>query len=494
VKKFFLLSILFSCLFIFSGAAGAADKNLTLTEDTTAAVYLNAGQIFKFYQSHINELAKPENADNLTGIQKRLQGFTKAEVNLSELFKSCADFIQKELIVPNGPAWIAVDEFLRPQIIVNARIKPLELLEFIESNIDQISTEAIRREQNLVEFRIPVQNHDLLLSVTPDGISLKPENMTAREHAVSKWSDFNSTVSSEKTLIAGEIDLDRLKRLIIGRTSNQSHATCYSNLRLLATALEMYSMDKETAIEKLDQKELIAERYLNSELFCPDSGSYTLNAAREAECNVHGTIRKPASSNVSSATAGKEIPSQFKPMKTLKFHALKDYAELSLAIEDSLMVEQWAAIGKQQLLTIKNMAQNQMGQLPESERQKGMQMLDSIKINHEGQWLKLSVENLDENAVISGLTGLAGAIVIPNFKKARQQARASACRANRRVLVAASEMYELDTGKPLSQLDMELLVKSGYIKKAVKCPEGGNYNLVRENNDTRVECSRHQGK
>ena len=123
-----------------------------------------------------------------------------------------------------------------------------------------------------------------------------------------------------------------------------------------------------------------------------------------------------------------------------------------------------------------------------------MKMLDSINISHDGLWIKLSVENLDESAIISGFTGLVGAVALPNFQKARQQARARACKANRRVLTSATDMYELDTGKPLKYLDIQTLVEKSYLKKAPECPEGGTYTLTGDNSDIQVDCSHHHEK
>jgi competence protein ComGC len=262
---------------------------------------------------------------------------------------------------------------------------------------------------------------------------------------------------------------------------------------MLSAALEMYAMDKETSLETLDQKQLKAERYLADELVCPNEGKYSLNKEGEVVCSTHGTIKNPV--KIESVISKANIPEQYRPFETLRLKVSMSQAEAALKLNDKNLVEQWVAIGKQQLLAIRNMAQNQMGQLPEAERQKGLKMLDAVKINQEDLWLKVTVEGLDEKTILSGITGFAGAvsaIALPNFQHARAQARARACQANRRVLSAATEMYEMDTGKTCSKLEIETLVAGKYLKTAPECPDGGTYSLVREDNGFKIECSHHK--
>lgn len=66
------------------------------------------------------------------------------------------------------------------------------------------------------------------------------------------------------------------------------------------------------------------------------------------------------------------------------------------------------------------------------------------------------------------------AIAIPNFRKARVQARGKACMANMRVLQGAVEMYNMDTPNTMSILtenEIQLLVDAKYLKSAPVHPE-----------------------
>lgn len=67
--------------------------------------------------------------------------------------------------------------------------------------------------------------------------------------------------------------------------------------------------------------------------------------------------------------------------------------------------------------------------------------------------------------------GIVAAMAIPNFQKARGSARQKACFSNIRVLTGATEMYNLDNDTMMSTLDINALVKGGYLKQAPTHPE-----------------------
>ncbi|MBI3038455.1 VWA domain-containing protein, partial [bacterium] len=72
------------------------------------------------------------------------------------------------------------------------------------------------------------------------------------------------------------------------------------------------------------------------------------------------------------------------------------------------------------------------------------------------------------------------ALLVPNFKKAREQARGKACCANMRVILGAVEMYNMDhsvfatkiTDYDVSSPD-SFLIKGGYLKNTISRPEAG---------------------
>jgi type II secretion system protein G len=100
---------------------------------------------------------------------------------------------------------------------------------------------------------------------------------------------------------------------------------------------------------------------------------------------------------------------------------------------------------------------------------------------------------LIELMIVIAIIGILAAMAVPNFKKAREQAREKACYSNIRVLMGAVEMYNMDNSAMMANVDQGSLKNGGYIKALVNCPEqSGNYNangnLI---NDGFVECTIH---
>jgi Ca-activated chloride channel family protein len=65
------------------------------------------------------------------------------------------------------------------------------------------------------------------------------------------------------------------------------------------------------------------------------------------------------------------------------------------------------------------------------------------------------------------------AVAIPNFRKARQQARGKACYANMRVILGAVEMYNMDHTDMMTvvtEKELDILVQEGYLKSKITHP------------------------
>lgn len=85
------------------------------------------------------------------------------------------------------------------------------------------------------------------------------------------------------------------------------------------------------------------------------------------------------------------------------------------------------------------------------------------------------------------------ALAVPNFRKAREQARGKACASNIRVLLGAIEMYNMDHAELMTVIDQDALVQKSYLKAAVQCPEsGGRYGTIGDvSKDGIIVCSFH---
>ncbi|OQB48589.1 MAG: Type II secretion system protein G precursor [bacterium ADurb.Bin157] len=100
---------------------------------------------------------------------------------------------------------------------------------------------------------------------------------------------------------------------------------------------------------------------------------------------------------------------------------------------------------------------------------------------------------LIELMIVIAIIGILAAMAIPNFKKAREQAREKACYSNIRVLLGAVEMYNMDHSVPLETPDQSKLTgANGYLKSSVECPEsGGKYEGSNLSKDGLLSCSIH---
>lgn len=83
---------------------------------------------------------------------------------------------------------------------------------------------------------------------------------------------------------------------------------------------------------------------------------------------------------------------------------------------------------------------------------------------------------LIELMIVIAIIGILAAIAIPNFRKAREQAREKACYANMRVLLGAIEMYNMDTPNmetSMSDTIINKLSSANYLKGGISKPEAG---------------------
>lgn len=101
---------------------------------------------------------------------------------------------------------------------------------------------------------------------------------------------------------------------------------------------------------------------------------------------------------------------------------------------------------------------------------------------------------LIELMIVIAIIGILAAIAVPNFKKAREQAREKSCYANIRVILGAVEMYNMDNSTMCSTIDQAALgtTLSGYLKQAPNCPStGGGYSGSDLHNVGKICCTVH---
>lgn len=98
---------------------------------------------------------------------------------------------------------------------------------------------------------------------------------------------------------------------------------------------------------------------------------------------------------------------------------------------------------------------------------------------------------LVELMIVIAIIGVLAAIAIPNFNKARKNAKQKACMANMRSIESAAEMYNMEIiGAGMTKLDLTKLKSYFGGKKEPKCPSGGKYSFM--DKTTTVSCTIHQ--
>ncbi|MBU1108577.1 MAG: hypothetical protein KKB51_18015 [Candidatus Riflebacteria bacterium] len=491
----------------------AKDRVQILNSDSLGAVYINAGRIFSLYVDQARDLLKPENAGELEKIEVQMSTHFPGKFSFADFFKKLDSFAESKIFVPDGAFWLSIDEELRPALSISAKIKPLELFEFVQKRLGSKKIVPGKNEKNLLEFEIPTPGYNMTLSVADDGIILSAASAKGKED-LARWKSLAANAANQSTLIALEVDVNRIKSWLAEKAQGSKRSEsfeCLSNFKVLSAALQLYAVDNGKEMDSLDQALLKTEGYIAEGIYCPKAGKYSLNTDKELVCSIHGTVNEPVWS--------KKIPrvdasTYLKPFESFVVLVNATGAEIKAKINDKNLLEQWVAIGKQQMLAVRQMANTQMGQLPEDQRQKGLKLIDSIKIVVDGGWLNVSIAGLDEKTVISGITGITGAaaaIVTPYFKKARAAMRNRIsdrrtkraelagnldkgyveCNYSRKPLYMALENFLVEEDNLPETFGFDYLKEKGYLQSIPECPAGGKYELMRDGMDYDIKCSMH---
>lgn len=125
----------------------------------------------------------------------------------------------------------------------------------------------------------------------------------------------------------------------------------------------------------------------------------------------------------------------------------------------------------------------------------GRKLLELLRLNFDGRTVSLSVDHAAGGSLpmLLPVAGIVAAIAIPNFQKARTQARHKACLANMRVLEGGSELLLMDAAKRPEAITVEDLLTGKYLKAPPSCPDGGDYSIDLTQNSVTVRCSKHGG-
>ena len=417
------LKLLLSC-FLLTVAAAVWAQPVPLNEKTLGGIFFNAGSFYELYCNQLEELAKPENSKQLEEVNSQANSLLKTgSFDLREHIEEFKRFKNDGFFVPEGSIWFSIDEKYRPLLVCKARCKPEDFYRYIFTTLGEpVQLKAAKTGKDLVEIQFPTPQFKVILQIATDSVKLFSDEKVDHSATTDFWQKMMKEAAGSETILDLQIDFNVVKRLLAQRLLQSRHSQCLGNLMAVKNAVEMYQIETGELMESLDMSLLTTKHYLADSFNCDQGGKYELSQANglKVSCSVHGSIEHPIS--VDSEKSG-EVDPRLKPFETLRLEVKKGRIHLAMQISDKNLLDQWEAIGKQQLLTIKHMAQNQMGNLPKEQKDLAVKIAESIKCSSENDWLKLDVGGFDQKMLVSSIIGLIETLrqtALPKFKKARE--------------------------------------------------------------------------
>ncbi|GAB4268261.1 MAG: hypothetical protein Kow0029_03500 [Candidatus Rifleibacteriota bacterium] len=486
----------FSRIFLFVALLFTAftsnAQEIRLSDNTLGAFYLNLQAVYEIYASQVKEMLKPENTGSFAEINSMIKKQLKNEsFDLKAHIDKFLEFEKSRIFVPDGPVWFCIDAKYHPALSIKAKIKPEEFVGFIEGMAGKNFFRSTDEAKKKYVAELPTPLFKLDISIDEKGIELVSDEKMPESKDSGRWKELVESASRKDTLLDAQIDFAMVKALLAAKYKSAKHSECFGNIMTIQSALEMYKLDTGKNLDNIDFALLAKEHYLAREPVCAEGGKYSLENDKSGAvvCSVHGSIEKPKETKIDLE---KNSDPRLKAFDIFRFVLRKNSLDFKVKINDKATLEQWLAIGKQQILAIKHMAMNQISGFPVSTKEKAIEIIDSIKCKAEGDWLVISAVNFNEKTVVSGFMGAiaaVSAVALPKLKQVKEQVRDSACQAMRKVLSRAVMLYNLDhPDGTMYELDMEKLISGGYLKEPPVCSEGGSYKL---NKDGKIECSKH---
>jgi competence protein ComGC len=269
-------------------------------------------------------------------------------------------------------------------------------------------------------------------------------------------------------------------------------------MRVLMAATEMYNMDNEVPLNSVDMDALVKGQYLKEPLTCPDGGTYssTGNLAENGEivCSIHNTVSDLKQSDTPEQQSKINVAHHLPDPRLQHIVRARMFVDtngllLAVSVKDETVRQQFKEILQQGFKALEQQLLQSKG-----DNETVKKMFAELNFIDQKPWLGFSAKQSEKEQVLVGtaIVGIIAAIAVPNFKKARFEAQKRACFANQRVLLGATEMYNMDNEVPLSGLNIKALLDGRYIKSAPKCPAGGVYSATGDlAKDGRIKCSVH---
>ena len=98
--------------------------------------------------------------------------------------------------------------------------------------------------------------------------------------------------------------------------------------------------------------------------------------------------------------------------------------------------------------------------------------------------------------IVIAIIGILAAIAVPNFNRARAQAKKKACVSNMKTIEGAVELYLMEQSVAQgTQVTVATLTGQGFLKTPPKCPSAGTYTISvgsGSTGQTIISCSTHK--
>ncbi|NLF95254.1 MAG: hypothetical protein GX569_00860 [Candidatus Riflebacteria bacterium] len=507
MRKTFLALVLVVVMLLSCQVALYASYGLNVIEnDSIGVIYFNLGKAYNILRDQVKSFDKTADANTRQQIEQVL-GTLGAEnplardLSVAKINEAIEKWHNDGVFIPTGGVWISVSKDLQPKVVIEASIKPDKIAEFLKSAPNTQGLDFTPKN-NIISFNAP--GMDLPIEINSERIVIGKVAATA-EKPGENWQPCYKRVTSPDQHLALELDVQSIIESVLTlhqqRSTSTSEKSCAANMRVMTAATEMYNMDNQTAMSELNVNELVKGQYLKEPMKCPNGGTYSSRGdlAKEGEivCSIHNTINDLKIYDGPAQPAAKiDVASQLPDPRLQHITRARIFADtegmmIAVAVKDEPTRKQFQEMLQQNIKMLEQQLSQSKGDVRVETVKKLFASLSHID---RAPWLGISFKQSENEQILVGtaVVGVLAAIAIPNFQKARMQARKSACFANQRVLLGGTEMYNMDNEKMLHNLDIQALVNGQYIKSAPECPDGGTYSSegdLAENG--RIKCSIH---
>ncbi len=412
-------------------------------------------------------------------------------LELDPLIRAALDFDTQGLLRPTGGLWIAVDAKDGAAAFLEADVQPGKFVEFLKKNLPAAFPPPETAADQDVTWKFPWPDRPgafITLQISPTGILLNALRDERSGTVDAFWQDFLAAARDPRSDLLLEAAAKPIVARIRGAAGNAATAACATNLRILLAATEMYNLDHPAMLNSLQIKPLLEGNYLKDQPACPAGGSYAsegdLTRDGVIRCSVHGSMADLKTVEVEEKNPLKKL---LPALQRVRLVLGRQECRLAAAFDPGTVLTDLKSLLDQQLGIFKPLIDkgiyDQAQNLPEDKKAQVKavrEFVAGIQSYADGPWVGVTAPAMPGNSavILPAATGILAAIAIPNFRKARDNARAKACQANMRVIMGALEMYEMDTGKKPTCLDFGALKETNILPSEPKCPDGGTYSAT----------------